>query len=69
MAACGRSDEDRTTNIKEEVGSRRGNVVHLLCATWLHCSRSSILQRIGRPEYFMMNSSIIESSLLRKCNY
>ena len=69
MEACGRSDEDQTMNIKEEVGSRHGNVVHLLRATWLHCSHSSILQRIGRLEYFMMNSSINKSSLLRKCNF
>ena len=48
---CGRSNEDRTVKIKEEMGMQRGNVVHLLRAAWQHHGHSSIIQRIGRPGY------------------
>ena len=63
---CGRSNEDQTAKIKEEMGMQRRNVVHLSRATWQHRGHSSIIQRIGRLGYFAMNSSINRSYLLRK---
>ena len=51
-------DKDQMAKIKEEVGPRRGIMVHLLRATWQHRGCSSVLQQIGWLGYFAMNSSI-----------
>ena len=68
-AVCGHSDEDRMVKMKDKWSPRRGIKVHLSRATWQHYGRSSLLQRIRRPRYFAMSSSINRSSLLPKCNF
>ena len=46
MAAYGRSNEDQTSKINEEVGSHCRIMVHLSHATWLHLRHSMSLSEI-----------------------